>query len=89
MDGARELLTAEGLSAYDHMEALCHHDVRLIYAILKKGRQSREAVQYENLQSAGQVFVDYVAGVVKRSVSNPCLGTVAEIHYQAASGGKG
>ena len=74
MDDAREICDEVKVDQRARLQLCCEHDMRLINFIMKKGKASREGVEYSSLVSASQVFIDGVARVKGYSeLNNPWL----------------
>ena len=74
MDDAREICDEVKVDQRARLQLCCEHDMRLINFIMKKGKASREGVEYSSLVSASQVFIDGLARVKGYStLNNPWL----------------
>ena len=74
MDDAREICDEVESDQRARLQLCCEHDMRLVNFIMKKGKASREGVEYSSLVSASQVFIDGLARVKGYStLNNPWL----------------
>ena len=63
MDDAREICDEVKVDQRARLQLCCEHDMRLVNFIMKKGKASREAVEYSSLESASQVMIDALASI--------------------------